>query len=73
MIDDDVKKFKKDAKDNNPEIFVKSLFTYKFQTIVTKCYLENNDSFQKLFNDPEFYNKVMEEMAKELYKALRKD
>jgi hypothetical protein len=30
-------------------------------------------SFQKLFNDPDFYNKVMEEMAKELYKSLRKD
>lgn len=73
MTDDDVKKFKKYAKDNNPEIFVKSLFPDKFQAIVTKCYLENNDSFQKLFNDPEFYNKVMEEMAKELYKALRID
>ena len=73
MTDDDVKKFKKYAKDNNPEIFVKSLFPDKFQAIVTKCYLENNDSFKKLFNDPEFYNKVMEEMAKELYKALRKD
>lgn len=72
MIDDDVKKFKKYAKENNPEMFVKSLFPEKFQAIVTKCYLENNDSFQKLFNDPEFYNKVMEEMAKELYKTLRK-
>ena len=73
MTDDDVTKFKKYAKDNNPEMFVKSLFPDKFQAIVTKCYLENNDSFQKLFNDPEFYNKVMEEMAKELYKSLRKD
>lgn len=73
MTDADVKKFRKYAKDNNPEMFVKSLFPDKFQAIVTKCYLENNDSFQKLFNDPEFYNKVMEAMAKELYKALRKD
>ena len=73
MTDDDVKKFKKYARDNNPEMFVKSLFPDKFKDIVTKAYLENNDSFQKLFNDPEFYNKVMEEMAKELYKSLRKD
>lgn len=73
MGDNEVKKFKKYAKDNNPEMFVKSLFPDKFKDIVTRCYFENNDSFQKLFNDPEFYNKVMEEMAKEIYKSLRKD
>lgn len=73
MNDADVKKFKKYAKDNNPEMFVNSLFPDKFKDIVTRCFLENNDSFQKLFNDPEFYQRVMEEMAKELYKSLRKD
>lgn len=73
MSDNDVKKFKKYAKDNNPEMFVKSLFPDKFKEIVTRCYIDNNDSFQKLFNDKEFYDKVMDEMAKELYKSLRKD
>lgn len=72
MKDDDVKKFKKYAKDNNTEMFVNSLFPEKFKDIVTKCFLENNDSFEKLFNDPDFYQKVMEAMAKELYKTLRK-
>lgn len=71
MSDSEVKKFKKYAKDNNLEMFIKSLFPQKFQEIVTKCYLDNNDSFQKLFNDPEFYKQVMEQMAKELYKSLR--
>jgi type I restriction enzyme R subunit len=71
MSDGDVKKFKKYAKDNNLEMFIKSLFPQKFQEIVTQCYLDNNDSFQKLFNDPEFYKQVMEQMAKELYKSLR--
>ncbi|HFM9337489.1 TPA: type I restriction endonuclease subunit R [Enterococcus faecium] len=73
MNDADVKKFKKYAKDNNPEMFVNSLFPDKFKDIVTRCFLENNDSFQKLFNDPDFYQKVMDAMAKELYKSLRKD
>ena len=73
MNDDEVKKFRKYAKDNNPEMFVNSLFPDKFKEIVTRCFLENNDSFQKLFNDPDFYQKVMESMAKELYKSLRKD
>lgn len=47
MKDTDVKKFKKYAKDNSTEMFVKSLF-------------------------PDFYHKVQEAMAAELYKALRR-
>lgn len=73
MNDVEIKKFKKYTKDNNPEMFVNSLFPNKFKDIVTRCFLENNNSFQKLFNDPEFYQKVMDAMAKELYKSLRKE
>jgi type I restriction enzyme R subunit len=73
MNDTEVKKFKRYARDNNPEMFVKSLFPYKFQEIVTQCYMNNTESFQKLFTDTEFYNKVMDAMAKELYKKLRKE
>ena len=73
MSSDDIKKFKGYAKNNSTEMFVKSLFPDKFKDIVTACFIENNDSFQKLFNDPDFYQKVQEEMAKELYKSLRKD
>jgi type I restriction enzyme R subunit len=73
MKDSDVKKFKKYAKDNSTEMFVESLFPDKFKDIVTQCFLDNNEAFQKLFNDPDFYQKVQDEMAKELYKSLRKD
>ena len=73
MKDADVKKFKKYAKDNSTEMFVQSLFPDKFKDIVTQCFLDNNDSFSKLFNDPDFYQKVQDAMAAELYKALRKD
>lgn len=73
MKDTEVKKFKKYAKDNSTEMFVKSLFPDKFRDIVTQCFLDNNDSFAKLFNDPDFYQKVQDSMAAELYKALRKD
>ena len=71
MKDTEVKKFKKYAKDNSTEMFVKSLFPDKFRDIVTQCFLDNNDSFAKLFNDPDFYQKVQDAMAAELYKALR--
>lgn len=70
MKDSEVKKF---AKDNSTEMFVRSLFPDKFRDIVTQCFLDNNDSFAKLFNDPDFYQKVQDAMAAELYKALRKD
>ena len=73
MKDTEVKKFKKYAKDNSTEMFVKSLFPDKFKDIVTQCFLDNNESFAKLFNDPDFYQKVQDAMAAELYKALRKD
>ncbi|MCF0186193.1 MAG: type I restriction endonuclease subunit R [Bacteroidaceae bacterium] len=73
MKDSEVKKFKKYAKDNNPEMFVKSLFPDKFKDIVTQCFIDNNDSFAKLFNDPDFYQKVQDAMATELYNALRRD
>ena len=70
--DKEVVKYRKYAKDNSPEMFVKSLFPEKFKEIVTECFINNNESFQKLFNDPEFYEKVKNVMANELYKTLRK-
>ena len=73
MRDSEVKKFRKYAKDNSTEMFVRSLFPDKFRDIVTQCFLDNNDSFAKLFNDPDFYQKVQEAMAQELYKTLRKE
>lgn len=73
MQDTEIKKLSKKAKGSSSEMFVKSLFPDKFQEIVTQCYLSNNESFKKLFNDQEFYNRVMDAMAKELYKKLRAD
>ena len=72
MQDEDIKKFEQKARDNSVEMFVQSLFPDKFQEIVTLCYLSNTESFQKLFTDTEFYNNVMNAMANEVYKKLRK-
>ena len=72
LKDDEVKKFKRYAQDNTAEMFVQSLFPDKFKKIVTQCFIDNNDSFEKLLNDADFYTKVQEAMATELYKALRK-
>ena len=73
LSDKEVKKYKRYARETTPEMFVKSLFPDKFKAIATQCYIDNADSYKKLFSDPEFYQKVMEAMARELYKSLRKD
>ena len=72
MKDKDVEKYRKYAKDNNQEMFEKSLFPDKFKDLVTQCYMDNMETFQKIFEDPDFYAKVMAAMGSELYKALRK-
>ena len=73
ISDKEVRKFRRYAHDTTPEIFVTSLFPDKFKEIATQCYLKNADSYKKLFSDTEFYQKVMESMAREFYKSLRKD
>lgn len=50
----------------------RSLFPDKFKAIVTQCFMESSDAFEKLFNDPDFYQKVQDAMAQELYKTLKK-
>ena len=72
MNDTEVKKYQRYALSNNPEMFVNSLFPEKFMEIVAKCFLENNDTFRKLYEDSDFKEKVMQAMGQELYKELRK-
>lgn len=72
MNDAEIKKYRRYAMNNNPEMFINSLFPEKFMEIVAKCFLENNDTFKKLYEDSEFKEKVMQTMGKELYCELRK-
>ena len=72
MDSEDIKRYRKYAEDNSPEMFIRSLFPDKFKEIVTKCFQENCNAFEKLFSDPDFYRKVMETMAETLYLDLRK-
>lgn len=72
MNDAEIKKYRRYAMSNDPEMFVNSLFPDKFMEIVAKCFLENNDTFKKLYEDTEFKQKVMQTMGKELYTELRK-
>ena len=73
LSDKGIKKLERCAKNTTSEMFEKSLFPEKFKEIATQCYLENSDSYKKLFTDTEYYREIMEAMAKELYRFLRRD
>ena len=54
-------------------MFVNSLFPDKFQEILTRCYTQSTESYNKLFTDAECYKNVMDVMAGVFYKEFRKD
>lgn len=64
-------RLKKQAKNNNAEIFQDSIFPKIFKDIANKCYMEQMDAFTKLFENQEFYNAIMSEIGKEAYRELR--
>lgn len=66
------KKLQQYAKKNDSEIFEKSIFPEIFKKIAQDCYGDSMSAFAKLFQDKSFYQSVMEEIAREAYKDLRK-
>jgi type I restriction enzyme R subunit len=48
-------------------MFTNNIFPNEFSKIAQQCYMEHMDAFAKLFEDKQFYIKVMEEMAKAMY------
>lgn len=65
------KKLERYAKKNDSEVFEQSIFPDVFKKVAQECYTEQVQSFTKLFEDKNFYNSIMEEIAKEVYKDLR--
>ena len=65
------KKLTQYVKKNDSEVFQQSIFPEIFKKIAQDCYVESMDSFGKLFEDKNFYDSVMQEIAKEAYKNLR--
>ncbi|MNO23419.1 Type I restriction enzyme [compost metagenome] len=67
----DNKKLKAYAKNNDAEVFERSIFPEIFKKVAQECYIESVSSFSKLFENKSFYTSVMEEIARESYKDLR--
>ncbi len=62
---------KKQAKNMDANMFAASVFPKEFEKVAQKCYAEQMDAFAKLFEDSEFYKRVMSEMAKAMYLDLK--
>lgn len=67
----DNKKLQKQAQNNDAEMFENNIFPKEFEKIAQACYMEQMKSFSKLFENKNFYNSIMESLAKEAYKDLR--
>ena len=61
------KSLAKQAKNNDVNMFANNIFPKKFDKVAQKCYTEQMDAFARLFEDEQFYKKVMEEMGRAMY------
>lgn len=65
------KKLSKQAKNSDVNMFAQNIFPKVFEKIAQECYVQQMDSFAKLFEEPSFYKRVMEEMARAMYFNLK--
>lgn len=71
MNDPVVKEKLKDyAKNNDVNMFIKSIFPGEFQRVLLECFKKNDEAFNRLLSNDAFQNAVMSIMAKELYKTF---
>ena len=67
----DTKKLAKQAKNSDANMFAQNIFPKVFEKVAQACYIEQMDSFAKLFEEPSFYKRVMEEMGRAMYFNLK--
>lgn len=65
------KKLTKQAKNSDVNMFAQNIFPKVFEKIAQDCYVQQMDAFAKLFEEPSFYGRVMEEMGRAMYFNLK--
>ena len=65
------KKLTKQAKNSDVNMFAQNIFPKVFEKIAQEFYTQQMDSFAKLFEEPSFYQRVMEEMGRAMYFNLK--
>ena len=71
LVAKEEKKLSKQAKNSDVNMFAQNIFPKIFEKIAQACYVEQMDAFAKLFEDPSFYGRVMEEMGRAMYFNLK--
>ena len=67
------KKLTKQAMNSDVNMFAQNIFPKVFERIAQDCYVQQMDSFAKLFEEPSFYKHVMDEMARAMYFNLKNE
>lgn len=73
MTQQDNAALKKQAQASDAQMFADGIFPKEFGKIARQCFREQHDSFKKLFEDKQFYERVCQEMAKAMYLTYKKD
>lgn len=65
------KNLTKQVNNSDVNMFAGHIFPKIFEKIAQQCYVQQMDSFSKLFEEKSFYQNVMEEMGKAMYYNLK--
>lgn len=61
------------AKNNNKDMFTKSVFPKVFSEKTAKCYKESATSYKKLFENKEFYDAIMNSLGNVIYRLMKNE
>lgn len=61
------------AKNNNEDMFTKSVFPKVFSEKTAKCYKESATSYKKLFENKEFYDAIMNSLGNVIHRLMKND
>lgn len=64
---------KKAAKNNDRQVYERSIFPNIFDTTAQEAYMENMEAYEQLFLDAEKYRIIQQALAERLYKELHGD
>ncbi|WP_417128500.1 DEAD/DEAH box helicase family protein, partial [Phocaeicola sp.] len=72
MVSTAKRKLTKQANNTDEKQFEESIFPQIFDEVARGCYVEQMDSFAKLFENSDFYRNVMTQMARVMYENYKK-
>lgn len=67
------KQLKKQAKNNDAQMFENDIFPKIFDKVAQSCYMDQMDAFTKLFENEQFYKRVMQEIGKAMFLNYRNE